>query len=102
MIGKGRSQYGGRHPRRARLEPVGSSGAVVAEEPVATGKHGIRREVAAPRPVGQTASRGFLEGHDPGKHYVWVSEVNDPTINVAYYKSRGYKISQYDPTDARP
>lgn len=63
---------------------------------------GIKREDPPPRPVEQTANRGFLEGHDPSKHYVWVSEVNDPTINVGYYKSRGYKIAQYDPDEARP
>lgn len=66
-------------------------------------KKSLRREDPPPRPVEQTANRGFLEGGDPTKHYVWVSEVNDPTINVAYYKHRGYKIAQYDPTDeAKP
>lgn len=61
-----------------------------------------RREDPPPRPVEQTANRGFLEGADPTKHYVWVSEVNDPTINVGYYKHLGYQISQYDPAEARP
>jgi hypothetical protein len=61
-----------------------------------------RREDPPPRPVEQTANRGYLEGRDPGKHYVWVSEVNDPTINVGYYKSLGYSIAQYDPSEARP
>jgi hypothetical protein len=75
----------------------------VAEETVAPApKRGIRREDPPPRPVEQTANRGFLEGHDPGKHYVWVSEVNDPTINVGYYKHLGYSIAQYDPSEARP
>lgn len=74
----------------------------MAEETVAVKSKGIRREDPPPRPVEQTANRGFLEGHDPSKHYVWVSEVNDPTINVAYYKSRGYRIAQYDPDEARP
>ena len=73
------------------------------ETAVATGKHkGIRREDPPPRPVEQTANRGFLEGHDPAKHYVWVSEVNDPTINVGYYKHLGYRVAQYDPDEARP
>lgn len=63
---------------------------------------GIKREDPPPRPVEGTANRGFLDHADPGKHYVWVSEVNDPTINVGYYKARGYKISQYDPGEARP
>lgn len=67
-----------------------------------TTKRGIKREDPPPRPVEQTANRGFLEGHDPGKHYVWVSEVNDPTINVGYYKHLGYRIAQYDPSEARP
>lgn len=65
-------------------------------------KKGIRREDPPPRPVEQTANRGFLQGSDPSKHYVWVSEVNDPTINVAYYQSQGYKIAQFDPSEARP
>lgn len=73
------------------------------EETVAVNpKRGIKREDPPPRPVEQTANRGFLEGHDPGKHYVWVSEVNDPTINVGYYKHLGYKVAQYDPSTARP
>jgi hypothetical protein len=65
-------------------------------------KRGIKREDPPPRPVEGVANRGFLEGHDPGKHYVWVSEVNDPTINVGYYKHLGYKVAQYDPDEARP
>jgi len=52
--------------------------------------------------VEQTANRGFLEGADPNKHYVWVSEVNDPTINVHYYKHLGYTQSQYDPSEVHP
>lgn len=65
-------------------------------------KKGIRREDPPPRPVEQVANRGFLEGADPTKHYVWVSEVNDPTINVGYYKHLGYKVAQYDPGEAKP
>jgi hypothetical protein len=65
-------------------------------------KKGIRREDPPPRPVEQVANRGFLEGSDPGKHYVWVSEVNDPTINVGYYRAQGYQISQFDPGEAKP
>ncbi len=65
-------------------------------------KRGIKREDPPARPVEGVANRGFLEGHDPGKHYVWVSEVNDPTINVGYYKHLGYKVAQYDPDEARP
>lgn len=62
----------------------------------------IRRDDPPPRPVEQVANRGYLDSADPGKHYVWVSEVNDPTINVGYYKSRGYQVSQFDPNEAKP
>lgn len=61
-----------------------------------------RREDPPPRPVEGLANRGVLEQQHPDKHYVWVSEVNDPTINVGYYKSLGYKVAQYDPSEARP
>ncbi len=61
-----------------------------------------RREDPPPRPVEQLANRGYLEGKDAGKHYVWVSEVNDPTINVGFYKHLGYQVAQYDPDEARP
>lgn len=74
----------------------------MAEETAVVASKRIKREDPPPRPVEQTANRGFLEGKDPGKHYVWVSEVNDPTINVGYYKHLGYKISQYDPSEAKP
>lgn len=75
----------------------------MAEETVVTtGKRGIRREDPPPRPVEQTANRGFLTGADPNKHYVWVSDVNDPTINASYYRHLGYKVSQYDPSEAHP
>jgi hypothetical protein len=73
----------------------------VPEETV-TSRKGIKREDPPPRPVEQLANRGFLEGQDPSKHYVWVSEVNDPTINVGYYKHLGYTQSQYDPSEAKP
>jgi len=63
---------------------------------------GITRDDPPPRPVEQLANRGYLDQQDPTKHYVWVSEVNDPTVNVGYYKSRGYKVCQYDPSEARP
>lgn len=65
-------------------------------------KRGIKRSDPPPRPVEQLANRGFLEGQDPTKHYVWVSEVNDPTFNIGYYKHLGYKVAQYDPSEARP
>ena len=75
----------------------------MADETVAApARRGIKREDPPPRPVEQVANRGFLQGADPTKHYVWVSEVNDPTINVGYYKHLGYRVSQYDPSEARP
>lgn len=74
----------------------------MADEQVQAKPKGIRREDPPPRPVEQVANRGFLQGADPAKHYCWVSEVNDPTINVGYYEHLGYKISQYDPSEARP
>lgn len=74
----------------------------MAEEQAAVGKKGIKREDPPPRPVEGMANRGYLEQHDPTKHYVWVSEVNDPTINPAYYRSLGYQICQFDPGEARP
>lgn len=73
----------------------------MADEQTVTGKR-VKRDDPPPRPVEGIANRGFLEGADPTKHYVWVSEVNDPTINPAYYRSLGYSIAQYDPSEARP
>lgn len=72
------------------------------EETVVASKKGIKREDPPPRPVEGLANRGFLQGQDPTKHYVWVSEVNDPTINVGFYKAQGYKVSQFDPDEAKP
>lgn len=76
----------------------------MADETVAgqQSKRGIKRSDPPPRPVEQLANRGYLEGQDPTKHYVWVSEVNDPTFNLGYYKHLGYKVAQYDPSEARP
>jgi hypothetical protein len=65
-------------------------------------KGGMRREDPPPRPVEQVANRGFLADADPGKHYVWVSEVNDPTLNVGSYKAQGYTVSQYDEGEVKP
>lgn len=75
----------------------------MADEQLPSGKpKGIKREDPPPRPVEQLANRGFLQGADPSKHYVWVAEINDPTINIGYYEHLGYKIAQYDPGEARP
>lgn len=68
-----------------------------------TGKRGgVRREDPPPRPVEQVANRGFLENSDGTKHFVWVSEVNDPTLNVGSYLAQGYKVAQFDPDEAKP
>jgi hypothetical protein len=74
----------------------------VAAAPRRKHRKGITRQDPPPRPVEQLANRGNLEGHDPTKHYVGVSEVQDPTINVGHYKAMGYKVAQYDPDEARP
>lgn len=74
----------------------------MSEVTAAGPKKSVKREDPPARPVEGVANRGFLEGQDPTKHYCWVSEVNDPTINVGYYKSLGYKVAQYDPSEARP
>jgi len=65
-------------------------------------KKGVRREDPPPRPLEQVANRGYLADADPGKHYVFVSEVNDPTLNVGSYLAQGYTISQFDPDEAKP
>lgn len=65
-------------------------------------KKTVRREDPPPRPVEQVANRGFLADADPDKHYVFVSEVNDPTLNVGSYLAQGYVVSQYDPSEAKP
>lgn len=80
-------------------EPSGFSGVLVETEPT---KKGIKRADPPPRPVEGLANRTNVEGKDPGKHYVWVSEVNDPSINIGTYKALGYKITQYDPDEVQP
>lgn len=62
----------------------------------------VRREDPPPRPVEQVANRGFLADADPNKHYVFVSEVNDPTLNVGSYLAQGYTVSQFDENEAKP
>lgn len=62
----------------------------------------MRRDDPPPRPVEGLANRGFLQNADPGKHYVWVSQQNDPTFNIAYYRSLGYKKAQYDEGEVQP
>lgn len=78
-------------------------GAPVAQAaPVAAPVAAIRRNDPDPRPVEGTTNRVAVEGMDPDKHYVWVSTVNDPTMNPGSYKSNGYHFSQYDPAEEKP
>ena len=63
---------------------------------------GIKRNDPDPRPVEGATNRVDLSGKDPGKHYVYVSTVNDPTLNPRSYLSRGYSFTQYDPDGAQP
>lgn len=62
----------------------------------------LKREDPPPRPIDGLVSRGMLENGDPSKHYVWVSDVNDPTFNIGHYRRLGYKVAQYDPDSAQP
>lgn len=57
---------------------------------------GIKRNDPDPRPVEGTLSRVALTGKDPTKHYVWVSEVNNISLNPQSYLSMGYRFTQYD------
>ena len=59
----------------------------------------VKRRDPDPRPVEGILNQGLLAGKDPMKHYVWVSEANDPTFNVATYRALGYHIVQYDAGD---
>lgn len=65
-------------------------------------KKGIKRADPPPRPVEGLANRLDVDGKCAGKHYVWVSEVNDPSINIGTYKALGYKVTQYDPSEEQP
>lgn len=65
-------------------------------------RKGIKRNDPEPRPVDGLLNRVAVEGKDPGKHYVWVSEVNNLSMNPGYYRSLGYQFSQYDPDEAQP
>lgn len=63
---------------------------------------GIKRNDPDPRPVEGATNRVDLAGKDPGKHYVWVSTVNDPTMNPGSYRSMGYQFVQYDKDAEQP
>lgn len=73
-----------------------------APTPSTPSKRAPKREDPPPRPVDQLVTRGLLDRQDPNKHYVWVSEVTDPTFNVGHYRMLGYKVAQYDPDEAQP
>lgn len=66
------------------------------------GQQGIKRNDPEPRPVEGSLNRVQVEGQDPDKHYVWVSKVNDPTMNPGSYRALGYHYTQYDPAEAHP
>jgi hypothetical protein len=63
---------------------------------------GIKRSDPDPRPVEGALNRVAVQGQDPNKHYVWVSSVNDPTMNPGSYLSQGYAMTQHDPDGANP
>lgn len=63
---------------------------------------GVKRNDPEPRPVEGAINRVAVEGQDPDTHYVWVSTVNDPTLNPGSYRAMGYQFSQYDPDGAQP
>jgi hypothetical protein len=63
---------------------------------------GIKRSDPDPRPVEGATNRVAVAGKDPNKHYVWVSETNDPTMNPGSYLSTGYQFTQHDPDGANP
>lgn len=65
-------------------------------------KTSVKREDPPPRPVEGLANRGLLDGADPTKHYVYVSEERNPTFNIGHYRRLGYTVSQYDPSSAQP
>ena len=62
----------------------------------------IKRNDPDPRPVEGATNRVGLENQDPTKHYVWVSTVNDPTLNPGSYRSQGYNFTQYDKDEVHP
>lgn len=63
---------------------------------------GIKRSDPDPRPVEGATNRVDVEGKDPNKHYVYVSNVNDPTLNPGSYLAMGYQFTQYDKDGAQP
>ena len=63
---------------------------------------GVKRNDPDPRPVEGALNRVAFTGRDPNKHYVWVSEVNDPTMNPGSYLSMGYRFTQYEKDAEQP
>ena len=63
---------------------------------------GIKRNDPEPRPTDGVEPLVAVRGKDPNKHYVWVSEINDPMLNVGSYRAAGYTYTQYDPSEAQP
>lgn len=63
---------------------------------------GIKRNDPDPRPVEGVTNKVHVAGQDPDKHYVWVSKIDDPTMNPGSYRSMGYEFVQYDPDQEQP
>lgn len=74
----------------------------MAEDGTRTALKGIKRNDPDPRPVEGATNRVHVAGQDPDKHYVWVSKVDDPTMNPGSYRSMGYDFVQYDPDQEQP
>lgn len=64
--------------------------------------HGIKKNNPEPRPVEGLTNRVAVTGKDPGKHYVYVSEVNNLALSPATYLSMGYRFTQYDKDAEQP
>lgn len=71
-------------------------------ESVQNQSKGIKRNDPDPRPVEGATNRVALGNQDPDKHYVWVSKVNDPTMNTSTYRAMGYHFTQYDAGGVHP
>lgn len=63
---------------------------------------GVKRNDPDPRPVEGALNRVGVIGQDPGKHYVWVSSVNDPTMNPGSYLNMGYRFTQFEKDAEQP
>lgn len=74
----------------------------MSETQQTSGKKSVKRDDPPPRPVDGLTARADVENKDPTKHHVWVDGGNNPTFNIGHYRTLGYKVSQYDPSEAQP